>query len=68
MEHELELQNKGAEHEKSCGTIIINQSKVLLIGAKDDSGEIFWSFPKGHQEREETDLETALRETFEGPV
>ena len=53
------------EHEKSCGTIIIDHDKILLIGAKDDDGEMFWSFPKGHQENGETDVETALRETSE---
>ena len=53
------------EHEKSCGTIIIDNNKVLLIGAKDDNGQLFWSFPKGHQEDSETDIETAIRETFE---
>lgn len=52
-------------HEKSCGTIIIDQNKVLLIGAKDKNGQIFWSFPKGHQESGETDIETATRETLE---
>lgn len=52
-------------HEKSCGTMIIDQSKVLLIGAKDENGRIFWSFPKGHQESRETDIETAVRETLE---
>lgn len=52
-------------HEKSCGTVIVNQGKVLLIAAKDDDGELFWSFPKGHQEDGETDAETALRETHE---
>lgn len=50
---------------KSCGAVIIDNGKVLLIGAKDDQGKIFWSFPKGHQEDGETDLETAIRETFE---
>lgn len=53
------------KHEKSCGTIIIDRDKILLIGAKDDGGKMFWSFPKGHQENRETDIETALRETFE---
>ena len=53
------------EHEKSCGTIIIDWNKILLIGAKDDDEKMFWSFPKGHQEDGETDVETALRETFE---
>lgn len=52
-------------HEKSCGTITIDQNKVLLIGAKDENGQIFWSFPKGHQESGETDIETATRETLE---
>lgn len=37
----------------------------MLIGAKDDDEKTFWSFPKGHQERGETSIETALRETFE---
>ena len=39
--------------------------KVLLIGARDDEGKLFWSFPKGHQETGETDIETAIRETKE---
>lgn len=51
--------------EKSCGCIILRDNKVLLIGAKDDEGELFWSFPKGHQEANETDVETAIRETKE---
>ena len=51
--------------EKSCGCIILEDKKVLLIGAKDDEGKLFWSFPKGHQEANETDIETAIRETKE---
>ncbi|MBR2754101.1 NUDIX domain-containing protein [Candidatus Saccharibacteria bacterium] len=51
--------------EKSCGCIILKDDKVLLIGAKDDEGNLFWSFPKGHQEIGETDFETAIRETKE---
>lgn len=51
--------------EKSCGCIILEDDKVLLIGAKDDEGKLFWSFPKGHQEANETDIETAIRETKE---
>ena len=51
--------------EKSCGCIIVKDDKVLLIGAKDDKGKLFWSFPKGHQEKGETDIETAIRETKE---
>ncbi len=51
--------------EKSCGCIVLKNDKVLLIGAKDDKGKLFWSFPKGHQETNETDTETAIRETKE---
>ncbi|MBR3230511.1 NUDIX domain-containing protein [Candidatus Saccharibacteria bacterium] len=51
--------------EKSCGCIILKDDQVLLIGAKDDDGKLFWSFPKGHQENDETDTETAIRETKE---
>ena len=51
--------------EKSCGCIILKDNQVLLIGAKDDGGKLFWSFPKGHQENDETGTETAIRETKE---
>ncbi len=47
-------------YEKSCGTIIINNSKVLLI---QQTG--FYGFPKGHMEKGETEVETAIRETKE---
>ncbi len=47
--------------EKSCGTIIINDNKVLLI--KQKKGHL--SFPKGHMEAFETEIKTALRETKE---
>lgn len=56
---------KNMKTEKSCGCIIIKDDKVLLIEAKDDKGKLFWSFPKGHQEIGETDIETAIRETKE---
>jgi len=51
--------------EKSCGCIVLKGGEVLLIGMKDDDGKLFWSFPKGHQETDETDIETAIRETKE---
>ena len=51
--------------EKSCGCIILKDDKVFLICTLDDEKEAFWSFPKGHQEAGETDVETALRETKE---
>ena len=53
------------DKEKSCGCIVLKNDKVLLIGAKDDDGKLFWSFPKGHQDDGETDAETAVRETKE---
>ena len=46
--------------EKSCGCIIIKDNKVLLV-----KGGSFWGFPKGHIEENETELQTALRETKE---
>ena len=53
------------KYEKCCGCIILKNDAVLLIGARDRNGKLFWSFPKGHQEAGETDVETALRETKE---
>jgi 8-oxo-dGTP pyrophosphatase MutT (NUDIX family) len=47
--------------EKSCGSIIINNDKILLI--KHNKGH--WSFPKGHVEGNETEVETAIREVKE---
>ena len=43
----------------------MKDDKALLISAQDDEGKLFWSFPKGHQETGETDVETAIRETKE---
>ena len=53
--------NKNTDKEKSCGCIIINGDKVLLI--KQTKGH--WGFPKGHVERNETEIETAMREVKE---
>ncbi len=47
--------------EKSCGTIVINDSKVLVIRQKQG----FWGFPKGHIEEGESEIQTAIRETKE---
>ena len=49
------------KHEKSCGCIIIEDKKVLLI--KQTNG--VWGFPKGHVEENETELQTAEREVKE---
>lgn len=47
--------------EKSCGCIIIENNKVLLI--HQTKGH--WGFPKGHIEENETEFDTALREVKE---
>lgn len=49
------------EKEKSCGCIITKDNKVLLI--KQTKGH--WGFPKGHVEKNETEIETAIREVKE---
>ncbi len=47
--------------EKSCGCIVIDNDKVLLV--KQNDGHI--AFPKGHIEKGENEEECALRETYE---
>lgn len=47
--------------EKCCGCIILNEDKVLLV--KHNIGH--WGFPKGHMEKNETELQTATREVKE---
>ena len=48
--------------EKSCGCIIIENKKVLLVY---EDKHFFWGFPKGHMEDDETEIETAKREVLE---
>ena len=48
-------------YEKACGTIVINDGKVLVIKQKQG----FWGFPKGHMEQGESEIQTAIRETKE---
>lgn len=56
----------GMLHEKSCGAIVYRRFhgniEILLI-KHVNSGH--WSFPKGHVEGDETELETARREIKE---
>ena len=47
--------------EKSCGCVVFNDNKVLIV--KSLNG--VYGFPKGHIEENETDVECAIRETFE---
>ena len=46
---------------KSCGCIVFNNEKVLVI--KQVNGD--YGFPKGHIEKDETELDCAYRETLE---
>lgn len=52
--------------EKSCGTVpytlIDNKMYYLLVASSDHTS---WGFPKGHMELGESEIETALRETWE---
>lgn len=53
--------------EKSCGAVVYNKNEsgiieYLLIKHKNGG---HWSFPKGHMEAGETEVETAVREISE---
>lgn len=52
--------------EKSCGALVYykNGSKLQMLILKHKLGGQ-WSFPKGHIEGDETEVETALREVSE---
>lgn len=53
-------------HEKSCGAVVYRKfhgnTEILLL-KHINSGH--WSFPKGHVEKGETEIETAKREIME---
>ena len=61
----IELAAEKIEFEFSAGCIILNDDKILLEKEISREGDRFWTFPKGHQEAGETDIQTALRETKE---
>ena len=50
------------KQEKSCGCIIINDKKEVLL-VHHNKGH--WDFPKGHVEDGETEIQTAIREVKE---
>lgn len=52
---------KNMKYEKTCGAIVIEDGKVLIVKQKE--GTI--GFPKGHVEQDETEEETAIREVKE---
>ena len=47
--------------EKSCGCIIFDGNKVLVVKQRS----CIYGFPKGHVEEGETEIMTAIRETKE---
>ena len=49
-------------NEKSCGVIIVDSGKVLLVKQKKSG---YFNFPKGHMDDLETEVETAIREVKE---
>lgn len=49
------------KYEKSCGAIVINDDKILVV--THNAGHV--GFPKGHVEAGETEEETAIREVKE---
>ena len=54
------------KHERSCGTIpftIKGGKRFYLLVSP--AGRESYGFPKGHMENNETETETALRETYE---
>lgn len=52
--------------EKSCGALVYckrdDKTQILLIKHKQGG---HWSFPKGHVEQDETEMQTAMREVGE---
>lgn len=54
------------KHEKSCGGLIYreHEGEIQILLLKHRCGG-HWSFPKGHMESGETEMETALREIRE---
>ena len=51
--------------EFSCGGLVLDGHKVLLIQVKSMKGRKIWTFPKGHLEPGETPRQAALREVLE---
>ena len=51
--------------EKSCGVVLLNSNKVLLLQHPDTTTSGHWDFPKGHVEKGEDEVQTALRELKE---
>ena len=52
-------------YEKSCGSVLYRIQDELRILVIKQSRNGNWSFPKGHVENNETEIETAKREVLE---
>ena len=51
--------------EFSCGGVVLDGRKILLVQVKNLKGKKVWTFPKGHIEQGETPRQAALREVLE---
>lgn len=51
--------------EYAAGGVVERDGKILLVKVTNLSGEVVWTFPKGHLEKKETPLKAALREVEE---
>ncbi len=51
--------------EFSCGGVVLDGRKILLVQVKNMKGKKVWTFPKGHIEQGETPRQAALREVSE---
>ena len=54
-----------AAKEYAAGGIVEKNGKILLVKVTNLQGEVVWTFPKGHLEKNETPLKAALREVEE---
>jgi len=52
-------------YEKSCGSVLYRNQEELRILVIKQARNGNWSFPKGHVENNETEIETATREVLE---
>lgn len=62
----IDVQSLYCLYEKSCGAVVVNHTsqgrKILLIKNRNAK---YWSFPKGHIETGESEIQTAIREVKE---
>src|SRR5690242_10730843 len=51
----------------SCGGMMWDEEKkkLLMVQVENFSGDVVWTFPKGHPEADETDEAAAIREVRE---